>query len=153
MSADAPLIVVVDDDDLFRRSVERLLRSSGFRVEAFASAEAFLERGDLEGTACAVLDMKLPGMSGLDLQRRLKLRKRPISTVFVSAHDELAGTSSGAAGWSDRLFEKAVRAAGPDRRNRDRHQVDGCRFEGRPFVTGVETVRGRTGGQGRCRDH
>ena len=110
MSADAPLIVVVDDDDLFRRSVERLLRSSGFRVEAFASAEAFLERGDLEGTACAVLDMKLPGMSGLDLQRRLKLRKQPISTVFVSAHDELAGQArvlrAGAIAFLKKPFEQ-----------------------------------------------
>ena len=110
MSADAPLIVVVDDDDLFRRSVERLLRSSGFRVEAFASAEAFLERGDLEVTACAVLDMKLPGMSGLDLQRRLNLRKRPISTVFVSAHDELAGQTrvlrAGAIAFLKKPFEQ-----------------------------------------------
>ena len=110
MSADAPLIVVVDDDDLFRRSVERLLRSSGFRVEAFASAEAFLERGDLEVTACAVLDMKLPGMSGLDLQRRLNLRQRPISTVFVSAHDELAGQArvlrAGAIAFLKKPFEQ-----------------------------------------------
>jgi two-component system, LuxR family, response regulator FixJ len=110
MSADAPLIVVVDDDDLFRRSVERLLRSSGFRVETFASAEALLERGDLEVTACAVLDMKLPGMSGLDLQRRLNLRQRPISTVFVSAHDELSGQArvlrAGAIAFLKKPFEQ-----------------------------------------------
>ena len=73
-------------------------------------AEAFLERGDLEGTACAVLDMKLPGMSGLDLQRRLKLRKQPISTVFVSAHDELAGQArvlrAGAIAFLKKPFEQ-----------------------------------------------
>ena len=84
-----PLIAIVDDDELFRRSIARLLKSSGFRVETFESAEAFLQDGDLDGTACAVLDMRLPGMSGRDLQRRLSVREHP-SVVFVSAHNEPA---------------------------------------------------------------
>jgi FixJ family two-component response regulator len=83
-----PLIAIVDDDELFRRSIERLLKSSGFRVETFESAEAFLQDGDVDGTACAVLDMRLSGMSGRDLQRRLSVRAQPTSVVFVSAHDE-----------------------------------------------------------------
>ena len=83
-----PLVAIVDDDELFRRSIERLVRSAGFRVATFGSAEDFLERGDLDGTACAVLDMKLPGMNGLDLQQRLITRPRPMTIVFVSAHDE-----------------------------------------------------------------
>ena len=83
-----PLIAIVDDDELFRRSIERLLKSSGFRVETFESAEAFLQDGDVDGTACAVLDMRLPGMSGRDLQRRLNDRERPTSVLFVSAHNE-----------------------------------------------------------------
>lgn len=83
-----PLIAVVDDDELFRRSIERLLKASGFRVEAFESAEAFLERGDADVIACAILDLKLPGMSGLDLQRRLTVGERPTAIVFVSAHDD-----------------------------------------------------------------
>lgn len=85
---DPPLVAIVDDDELFRRSLERLVRSVGFRVETFGSAEEFLERGNLDGTACAILDMKLPGMSGLDLQRLLVTRPRPMPIVFVSAHDE-----------------------------------------------------------------
>ena len=82
-----PLIAIVDDDELFRRSIERLLKSSGFRVETFESAEAFLQGGDVDGTACAVLDVRLPGMSGRDLQRRLSAREQP-AVVFVSAHNE-----------------------------------------------------------------
>src|SRR5262249_5680392 len=65
--AGRPMVAVVDDDTLFRRSIERLLRSVGFRIEAFGSAEDFLEHGQLDLIACAILDMKLPGMSGLDL--------------------------------------------------------------------------------------
>jgi len=85
---DSPLVAVVDDDELCRRSIERLLRSAGFRVETFDSAEDFLESCDLGRTACAILDMKLPGMNGLDLQRRLITRPRPMPIVFVSAHEE-----------------------------------------------------------------
>ena len=82
------MVAIVDDDELFRRSLERLVRSAGFTVETFGSAEDFLERGNLDRTACAILDMKLPGMNGLDLQRRLITRPRVMPIVFVSAHDD-----------------------------------------------------------------
>jgi FixJ family two-component response regulator len=85
---DGPFVAIVDDDELFRRSLERLVRSAGFTVEGFGSAEEFLERGDLDRTACAILDLKLPGMSGLDLQQRLITAPTPIPVVFASAHDE-----------------------------------------------------------------
>jgi len=68
--------------------MERLVRTAGFRVETFGSAEDFLERADLDQTACAILDMKLPGMNGLDLQQRIITRPTPMPIVFVSAHDE-----------------------------------------------------------------
>jgi FixJ family two-component response regulator len=85
---DRPLVAIVDDDELFRRSIERLVGSAGFTVEAFGSAEEFLERGNLDRTACAILDLKLPGMDGLELQQRLITSSRPMPIVFVSAHDE-----------------------------------------------------------------
>ena len=85
---DRRLVAIVDDDELFRRSVGRLVRSAGFAAETFASAEDFLEHGDFDRTACAVLDVKLPAMNGLDLQRRLVMRPRVIPIVFVSAHDD-----------------------------------------------------------------
>jgi FixJ family two-component response regulator len=83
-----PLVAIVDDDELFRRSVQRLIGSAGFRVETFDSAEDFLARGNLHGTACAILDMRLPGLNGIDLQRRLIARPRPMPIVFVSAHND-----------------------------------------------------------------
>lgn len=87
---DGPLVAIVDDDELFRRSVERLVRSAGFNVATFASAEDFLDSADLDRATCAILDMRLPGMNGLDLQQRLMARPTPMPIVFVSAHEEAA---------------------------------------------------------------
>ena len=77
----------MDDEDVVRRAVERLLKSAGLRTEAFASAEAFMRSGRLNDTACIVLDIRLGGMTGLELQRRLaKLgHRKPI--VFITAND------------------------------------------------------------------
>jgi len=87
---DRPLVAIVDDDELFRRSIERLGRSAGFNVATFASAEDFLDSADLDRVTCAILDMRLPGMNGLDLQQRLIARPTPMPIVFVSAHEEAA---------------------------------------------------------------
>ena len=87
-STDRRLIAIVDDDELFRRSLARLVRSAGFSVVTFGSAEDFLASADLDRAACAILDMRLPGISGLELQQRLVTRPAPMPVVFVSAHDE-----------------------------------------------------------------
>lgn len=80
-----PMVSIVDDDISVRRSTLRLLRSSGLRAEAFASAEEFLQSGLIGQTACLLLDMSMPGMNGLELQRRLTEAGRPIPIVFLSA--------------------------------------------------------------------
>jgi len=87
---DRPLVAIVDDDELFRRSIERLVRTAGFNVATFASAEDFLDSADLDRVTCAILDMRLPGMNALDLQQRLIARPTPLPIVFVSAHEEAA---------------------------------------------------------------
>lgn len=88
VDAEHPLIAIVDDDDLVLRSLARLLRASGFRVLTFSSAEEFLLPRHPEDIACMVFDLRLPGISGTDLQALLVTRKCPTPIVFVTAHDE-----------------------------------------------------------------
>jgi len=80
------IVSVVDDDESVRESLPDLLRSFGFEVEAFSSAEEFLGSTALAKTGCLVLDVAMPGMSGLELQLELARRKYNISIVFVTAH-------------------------------------------------------------------
>jgi len=79
------LIAVVDDDESVRESLPDLLKELGFAATAFASAEAFLTSKDLADFRCLILDISLPGMSGLDLQRELRRLKRDIPIVFITA--------------------------------------------------------------------
>lgn len=81
-----PLVSIVDDDVSVRRSTRRLLRSAGLRAEAFASAEEFLTSGRTEETACLILDLRMPGMNGLQLQRRLAEASNPVPIIFLSAY-------------------------------------------------------------------
>jgi FixJ family two-component response regulator len=83
---EAPLVSVVDDDHSVRRSTQRLLRSIGLRAEAFASAEEFLASGLAEESACIILDFRMPGMNGLELQRHLAANSIPVPIVFITAH-------------------------------------------------------------------
>jgi FixJ family two-component response regulator len=88
MDYGASYVAVVDDDDSLRAAIDSLLRSVGFYVEGFGSAEAFLASPFQERVACVVLDVGLPGMTGLQLQAHLNRGCRPLPVVFVSAaHD------------------------------------------------------------------
>ena len=82
------LVAVVDDDQSVRESLPDLLRELGFSVEAFASAEEFLQADCLGRTGCLILDVAMPGMSGPDLQRELGRRRQRIPIVFITAHQD-----------------------------------------------------------------
>jgi len=93
------VISVVDDDDSVREAIESLLKSVGYGVELCASAEEFLNLGSRQETACLILDVQMPGMSGLELQCRLAAANRSIPIIFISAHsDENARARALAAG-------------------------------------------------------
>jgi len=86
--SETALISIVDDDESMREAIQSLLRSVGFRAETFASGEQFLQSEQIEHTACLILDVRMPGMSGLELQRRLMATQCRIPIVFVTAHGE-----------------------------------------------------------------
>ena len=81
-----PLITVVDDDESVRESLPDLLNEFGFEAQTFSSAEEFLVSDAVDETKCLVLDVAMPGMSGPDLQKELKLREQSIPIVFITAH-------------------------------------------------------------------
>lgn len=83
-----PLVFIVDDDESLRRALRNLFRSVGFRVETFASAEAFLESIHQEETSCLVLDLRMPGMNGLELLSHLSGTGSRIPAVILTAHSD-----------------------------------------------------------------
>ena len=85
---DERVICIVDDDPSLRRSLRNLLMSVGFRVETFESAEAFLEAGGRDEVACLVLDVRMPGMHGVDLLRYLAARGSRIPVIMLTAHGD-----------------------------------------------------------------
>ena len=93
------LISIVDDDVWLRNSLANLIRSVGFRSQEFASAEAFLASGEARATACLILDVRMPGMNGLELQRRLIAADWQLPIIFITSHaDDAARAHALAAG-------------------------------------------------------
>ena len=86
---DTPLVHVVDDDEALRDSLRWLLESAGHRVATYASAEAFLATDAAEQGGCLLLDIRMPGMSGLELQDELKRRGHAIPIVFITGHGDV----------------------------------------------------------------
>lgn len=89
MADPEPTVFVVEDDPSVRRSTERLIRLAGFMVHTFESAQEFLSYQRLEGPACLVLDVRLPGLSGLDLQQALTKSGKQLPIIFVTGHGDI----------------------------------------------------------------
>jgi FixJ family two-component response regulator len=87
-SAETKLVAVVEDDELVRSAVRLLLDAAGLSVATFGSAEDFLESTELVDVVCLIADIRLPGMSGLELQAKLKSQHCRIPTIFMTAHGD-----------------------------------------------------------------
>jgi FixJ family two-component response regulator len=82
------LVAIVDDDDLMRGALQGMLKSVGLPSQTFASAEEFLNSGQQRQTACLITDIRMPGMSGLELQAKLNAAHCRIPTIFITAHGD-----------------------------------------------------------------
>jgi FixJ family two-component response regulator len=120
MNTVEPIVYLVDDDQLFRRSTERLIRTAGLNVQPFASARDFLNSPRPQGPACLVLDVRMPGLSGMDLQRELVRSHIHLPIIFITGHGDIPmsvrAMKAGAAEFltkplRGRVLVEAIRAA------------------------------------------
>jgi FixJ family two-component response regulator len=106
------IVAVVEDDESYRLAIQRLLKSEGFSVQSFTCAEEFLDSGRQPETGCLIADIRMPGMSGLDLQAKLNADHCPILIIFVTAHGDekmrLQAMRGGAVKFLAKPFEGAI---------------------------------------------
>ena len=100
--ATSGIVAIVDNDELMRGALHGLLREEGLPAQAFASAEEFLRSGAQHRSSCLILDVRMPGMSGVDLQARLNASQIRIPVIFITAHGD------------ERLRKQALRAGAAD---------------------------------------
>ena len=108
----ARMVAVVEDDEAFRAALQRLLKSAGLAVRSYASAEDFLNSGEQHEAGCLIADIRMPGMSGLDLQAKLNIDHCPIPTIFMTAHGDeqirLQAMRGGAVKFFAKPFDGAI---------------------------------------------
>ena len=104
-----PLILIVDDDESMREAIKGLIRSLGYRVEAVGSAQEFLSSRFVRRTSCLIADVQMPGMTGLELYRRLSTSEKPIPTILITAYPDDGvrerALSAGVIGYLSKPFE------------------------------------------------
>src|SRR6201996_6296096 len=106
------MVAVVEDDESCRLAMQRLLKSAGFSVQSFTCAEEFLNSGRQQETGCLIADIRMPGMSGLDLQAKLNADHCPIPIIFITAHGDeqmrLQAMRGGAVKFLGKPFDCAI---------------------------------------------
>jgi FixJ family two-component response regulator len=106
------LVAVVDDDELLRDALRRLLKASGLGAVSFQSAEDLLNSGRLQEISCLIADVRMPGLSGLELQARLKAEQCPVPIIFITAHGDakmrIQAMRDGAVEFLTKPFDNAV---------------------------------------------
>jgi two-component system, LuxR family, response regulator FixJ len=108
--ANTGVIAIIDDDEPLREALRSVMKAAGFSARTFASAEEFLVRVDSNDTACLVLDVRLPGMSGIELQKQLSEKHRQLPIIFVSGHSDVALRDSMMRAGAAAFFCKPVRS-------------------------------------------
>jgi RNA polymerase sigma factor (sigma-70 family) len=109
MTEPASIVFVVDDDPSVRRAIKRLVESVGLHVELFGSAAEFMNSSHPDVVSCVVLDIRLPGISGLDFQRELAKSKNEIPTIFITAHGDIPMTVRAMKGGAVEFLTKPFR--------------------------------------------
>jgi FixJ family two-component response regulator len=110
-AAPAARVFIVDDDAPVRKALGRLLRGAGFEIEEFASVQAFLERSPHEGPCCLLLDVRMPGLTGLELQEALTAAGRLVSIVFLTGFTDIRESVQAMKGGAIDFLTKPVVAA------------------------------------------
>jgi FixJ family two-component response regulator len=107
-----PLVFIVDDDVSVQRALTDLMESAGFSARSFGSAEEFLKWDQPSQAACLVLDIRMPGMSGLELQEKLNLERSSLPIIFITAHSDakmkLQAMTAGAVEFLSKPFDDEV---------------------------------------------
>ncbi len=107
-----PVVHIIDDDLSVGKALGRLLKSMGYEYEYFSSAEAYLEKDDKKNSSCLVLDIKLPGISGLELQQEIIKKDNQISVIFITGHGdkelEKEVIKEGAYGFLEKPFDYSL---------------------------------------------
>jgi FixJ family two-component response regulator len=106
------LVAIVDDDDSMRNALDGLLKAVGFPAQAFASAEEFLKSGQQHQTSCLIADIRMPGMSGLELQAKLNAERCKIPIIFITAHGDekmrMQALQAGAVEFLSKPFDEEI---------------------------------------------
>src|SRR5215470_5008493 len=140
MHEDNPCVFVVDDDQSTRASLRNLLRSTGLNVQTFASAHEFLTSQRPDVPSCLVLDVQLPGFSGLELQQELTKVKAPIPIIFITGHGDIPMTVRAMKAGASEFLTK------PFRDEDLLNAVEQALHHGRPLVPGQHTPAAETPG-------
>jgi FixJ family two-component response regulator len=132
--AEDATISIVDDDESMRDAIKTLVGSMGFTAEEFSSAEDFLNSGRCQVCDCLILDVRMPGLSGLELQRRLVADNSPVPIIFITAHysekERTTAIEAGAVDFLSKPFteQELLRAIGASLAI-DKESADGSRYE------------------------
>ena len=108
MTTAESLVFLIDDDPSVRKGVARLLRAAGYENEIFASASDFLTRPPHSGPSCVIVDVQMPGINGMDLQKELIQRRREEQLVFITGHGDIPNVLAGNEGGRGRFSSKAI---------------------------------------------